>query len=359
MEAAGTQSARPEACQPGRDADPVLLSEVLTRGSATTVDVVADKPSQRLTDRNPMQQTAKRFQATVALVCALTVSCSPSLDRRSTETTSNLATNPPTPSSSPDGSSDIDAPLLEDRPAQVLETLLAGSVREDSQVARAFSTLVGDCMESEGFEYRALPVYTETEIDKRSFFEANFGVGDREHAQTSGYEYSDSGNDEFYETPPSSSAEIAALEGTSDSPGCVETAAIALYGSLDLASDYDTTRYTIENLMVDIRSEYQSSEAYRILNGEWSECMAEEGYEYGSPAEPIVRDWPEPRPTEEERATAIADVGCQELTSYKERTADELAQLEEIAYEQNFNLISEFVEWREATLRNASGVLGE
>lgn len=41
----------------------------------------------------------------------------------------------------------------------------------------------------------------------------------------------------------------------------------------------------------------------------WSECMSARGYDYSSSSEPNNREWPEP-PTDEEIATAVADIEC-------------------------------------------------
>lgn len=214
-------------------------------------------------------------------------------------------------------------------------------------------------MQGRGFDRDVLPKYVETDIDRRSFFETNFGISIHGQGRIDGYFVSDAGNEDFFEEPPSNAAEEAALTGTDDETGCAEAGIVELFGSLDASASYDNARFEIQELMVAIRSDFYASKLYADLNQQWSECMQAQGYAYGSPVDPWIAQWPEPRPGPEELAVAAADLTCQTEVGYEAAVTADLAQREEAVYEENFEMISRFVEAQDAVLRRAAQVAGE
>lgn len=90
----------------------------------------------------------------------------------------------------------------------------------------------------------------------------------------------------------------------------------------------------------------------------WSDCMADRGYDYSSIWEPSNRDWPDPV-TDEEIATAVADVECKRETNlvgiwYAVDAAHQRAFIEN-----NAERLAELETWLETVHENATRVLNE
>ncbi|MEU8076550.1 hypothetical protein AB0B31_13985 [Catellatospora citrea] len=118
----------------------------------------------------------------------------------------------------------------------------------------------------------------------------------------------------------------------------------------ELASNYGDTLQVETYAMAERDSRVVAAVA------EWSKCMAEAGYTYSSPWEPNNRDWG-PKPTNEEIATAVADVACRRKvdlvgiwlaveSAYQQRVIDE-----------NHQRLEQSRQAYEVQLRNASKIV--
>lgn len=172
------------------------------------------------------------------------------------------------------------------------------------------------CMAAKGFEYPVQPY-----IADNDFLAKRYGVSP-EVAEEIGYQSVDlllANQDAVMVEPlPEAPAFVDALfgqAGASDG-GCVQIAQENVYGGTDDAQRFDGESRFIESLVEEAFQRALGSAQFIDLMLRWSSCMDDKGYDFATRVEVLIVNWPEPRPTTNERETAVADTECLEKVGY-------------------------------------------
>ena len=98
--------------------------------------------------------------------------------------------------------------------------------------------------------------------------------------------------------------------------GCVGDANTAVFGSSDAYLAHMADDAAVQLMAQEAWVRAREGGAVQTATRAWSICMNERGYDFADPFEVFEIDWPEPRPSDDEVATASADVECKQETGY-------------------------------------------
>lgn len=151
-------------------------------------------------------------------------------------------------------------------------------------------------------------------------------------------------------------ASVGSLER---SGGCLGAAIEQIYGTFDARVRYVSLQSTLVRIGVDLLDRVRASPEMQELNQQWSECMRESGYDFADPFAPSSYPWPEPAPSDQERAAAGADVTCKQAVGYlgaaQRLVSDEVAASSSSVA----GLTQDLDDLTVQVLANAKAVLGE
>ncbi len=210
-------------------------------------------------------------------------------------------------------------------PPLPLDSYSTNSAQDNAVILRANSLLTARCMERLGFHYpaalkNAAPgnVATARSIDV-------YGLTSLTQAQKYGYS-----------TPPSSSKStgkiptlsqfiaeyglpfVVALfgfnpakpQGGHHPPGCASAGSTTIFKAA-----YGSANSNLVGILSgDAEAETEQARPVASVVTKWSSCMANQGFDYSTPAAPETRTWPV-LPSKAEIATAVADVRCKLATN--------------------------------------------
>jgi hypothetical protein len=180
------------------------------------------------------------------------------------------------------------------------------------------------CMADRGFELQAFPFVADT--------------GRPPHDLAVSLEYR---QDRGYLPPPDPAADISpeeqaaldqadadpefaeALAGPDDDPlmGCNAIANRQVFGAVEV-NPFESLAQ-LDNMDSDAQLRALASDAMTPVIQAWSACMASNGIEYESRSQLEEAQWPDPRPSETERATAAADFNCMTESGYRETYSEQ------------------------------------
>lgn len=175
-------------------------------------------------------------------------------------------------------------------------------VEIEYSVRRALMT---DCMAQRGFEFdRGLSPESVDPVGHRPWHPL-----DREYAELYGYQAAPRVPSPMNDRANADPAFSEALFGSDSAPGCFEL--VARYveeatGAVTLAEDISRLR----NDPLTRMSGWVTTDAYQRLVAEWSGCMAELGYSFGSPDDALRISSEGGSPSNDEVATRLADIDC-------------------------------------------------
>lgn len=206
-------------------------------------------------------------------------------------------------------------------------------------VEHASDVLIQRCMAEAGFDYQVAPPREAPQDAAAMLIDQALGVTTVADAQRYGYvpplvalDADDDGRADLNSS--SEPAFLDALFGTDrGSPesnavvdddtgrqvgsleirdGCTGSADDQLFGSSEDRASFYSLDLTLQNLAVEAVVKTQSSSPIQSATADWSRCMANAGYDFSTPQDPLEVEWAEPRPSEDEVRTALADVQCKE-----------------------------------------------
>ncbi|HQZ34842.1 MAG TPA: hypothetical protein PK020_10470 [Ilumatobacteraceae bacterium] len=94
--------------------------------------------------------------------------------------------------------------------------------------------------------------------------------------------------------------------------GCSAEAIAQLYGSFNNYVTYVGDDLWLQQVAGEAATKTGTDPAYLDMISKWSACMARAGLSFEKPVDAIGAEWPEPRPGEAERQTAVADARCRD-----------------------------------------------
>jgi hypothetical protein len=198
-------------------------------------------------------------------------------------------------------------------------TVYMPTVDEYVTLQRAHGKLVQKCMAERGFDWAPPPPYTE-DVFGRQVNRRYRNVLDRDIAAKFGYHEAKTGQPKKTE-PSLSDKELAALYGddelAEEPGGCMGEAIKRLSGGMKY-SEAGGLNLASPVREVNLKSYPESLKDSRVRAAldEWSNCMAERGYEMRDPVNylPEEFDMGSPQPSAAEVEMAVWDVECQERT---------------------------------------------
>lgn len=124
--------------------------------------------------------------------------------------------------------------------------------------------------------------------------------------------------------------------------GCLRQFYETFFGSMGTYVQYLSLRGTVENARIDATGRLQADAAFLALVEMWETCMSTAGFAVdvspdgpalmvngpgSAPSGPDIdtgesTGWPEPRPSDQEIDTAVADVGCKQATDFVPAATD-------------------------------------
>ena len=128
---------------------------------------------------------------------------------------------------------------------------------------------------------------------------------------------------------------VGARAGSSQRPGCLESAATELYGPAGSDANPDP----VPLLTLQAAQWTQSDPRILAAERDWSRCMAGRGFTFSAPADAQGRNWPS-TPTPAEIATAEADVSCKLATNLTNTWLTVEAAYQRSLTEQNLGALS-------------------
>ncbi|AYY12582.1 hypothetical protein EF847_07550 [Actinobacteria bacterium YIM 96077] len=238
---------------------------------------------------------------------------------------------------------------------------------------RAVDIIQRDCLASFGIEVPPQPdEFYAQQRERLSFFRSLVGLTDRDEAEQFGYGTEQAEEEEeggvrstFAQLSPS---EEDVLDGNVDAyngqtvpeGGCAMEATRQL--SPDRVDSWVPVTQSVyvgeEDMRMQAHFAAQADPAFSDLNADWSECMAESGYDYADPTRiPLQRSAGEALGGEE-RQLALADVACKEQVNYLGRWEAVHIKYEQEAIDANVSELKETQERLEAQLELAASVVG-
>lgn len=134
--------------------------------------------------------------------------------------------------------------------------------------------------------------------------------------------------------------------------GCASTTSATVYGP---DGESGVAIGDLSNLDSEVTTLVRASAEYRALEREWVACMAQSGYAFEDRDVFSNVAWKDPRPTAEERQTALADFDCRAAVDWGTRyNAVQHREHDRLADER-----AEFVSQRAATIRKWARALSE
>lgn len=229
--------------------------------------------------------------------------------------------------------------------------MLLLSAAEQRSVWDATQRLIVACMEERGFSWEIVP------YDNYLAVTTSGQVADTiEEAEQRGYTPSEAiiiphPSDILIEDVPGYGLAING-DPDGDTPGCWE---VARDHVMPLDGEYEQLETTLVYVEMDASARAQASPEVAEATERWSACMREQGYDYADLSEP----WNEmgSLPNDElNRATRVADLRCQQATSWQEIYRAVQAEFELEWIESNPGVVNEFLELKRRTLENSVGV---
>jgi hypothetical protein len=194
----------------------------------------------------------------------------------------------------------------------------------------AMDTAVHDCMAAKGFVYpvgavvhqptapaieeidRAIGATNPNDIATHGYV-VDFGVADtgKPTDDSPAFHAALFGPSDVTDTIPITDPDTGVITGSVEiRQGCVGHADGVVYGDAQAKAQFVGIDLQLQHLAIDAITASLSSKSIVALFGAWSACMKTKGYDYNDPLQPLSVEWPEPRPSQHEVETAIADVDC-------------------------------------------------
>lgn len=277
----------------------------------------------------------------------------------------------------PDDNSSPQIDQLDPETSSILSAFLPGSY---SGIDDAHGRLVAACMQNLGFEYDANHDHQASDLAPEQFLAADIGLRTIEQAEQVGYgplgtavpidepdpasltpEYLDALLGPDHENPTYVEV-IVPLDSTPSfqtqrTGGCVRDATEELYGSVETSDQLSALQVALVNLGRRSIDAAVASPTFQSALSAWSSCMAGRGYPgLATPTDPIRRDWPDPRPGQDESAMAIADAQCQHEAELRSVAFQELTTEFDRSEQQYATLVTERNELYDNMLSRASQV---
>ncbi len=106
------------------------------------------------------------------------------------------------------------------------------------------------------------------------------------------------------------------LGGIDTGDGCLRSFYTQIFGSLEKYVEYLSADLRVQNANQVGHAALQIDPGFVGLVAGWSDCMSARGFQYKNPLDPFSTDWPSPRPSDQERQVAVADMACKESTDF-------------------------------------------
>ncbi|MEN9506367.1 MAG: hypothetical protein RI958_2293 [Actinomycetota bacterium] len=198
------------------------------------------------------------------------------------------------------------------------------------------SALMTDCMALRGFEFDRGPSPESLDpVGHRTWHPL-----DREYAEMYGYQAAPRVPSPMNDRANADPAFSEALFGSDGSPGCFEL--VARYveettGAESLADDVSRLR----NDPLTRMSGWVTTDEYKRLVDEWSTCMAQRGYTFGSPDDALSTSGEGGDPSDAEVATRLADINCDTAVGLTAERSEFETQVAEQWADENAEAVSE------------------
>jgi hypothetical protein len=216
---------------------------------------------------------------------------------------------------------------------------------------RALSRGIAACMEQQGFAYPTPQLERPAPRAIDEFLGKRYGAPTERPDGTAGYSFDEEeGSTTTIVPPPTEEQQTEAYQralygGPAPSipiygvgggqvgsvqvgaDGCMGSSLIDLFGSLEAYAEYNQTQHTVETIAADSFVRLYTDPVAIEASKEWAACMSDQGFSegtngpYKTPLDPSNQDWPSPRPSGLESATATADLECRSKTEVDGRLA--------------------------------------
>ncbi len=245
------------------------------------------------------------------------------------------------------------------------------SASEAIAYARAYESVLIQCMKTKGFEYqstihelldhpevhRTVGILTMAEAQKYGFHSPNPAVTQSsEQTQSQDYLKALMGDDQDQQTinlvgPDGQSTGESLTQG-----GCLLVATLTTYGQ---GAELEVQRNQLQNLRKDASVRAASDPRVVALNAEWNGCMAKAGYQVTHMGQ-VHQQYTAPgdSPSAEEIHVAVQDVTCRDSIDWNRRWLAVYFATEVQLLEPYPDLLPTFVRNRAAVIRRGLGLAG-